>query len=70
MLDPERAAALSAMTDAELAIEIERRAHSLFGKMNVERGRGMFALAVETAQSVASQARSRLSGRLAGAAGA
>jgi len=53
VLDPERAAALSAMTDAELAIEIERRAHSLFGTMNVERGRGMFALAVETAQSVA-----------------
>ncbi|MGO9047944.1 MAG: UbiH/UbiF family hydroxylase [Xanthobacteraceae bacterium] len=53
VLDPERAAALSAMTDAELTIEIERRAHSLFGKMNVERGRGMFALAVETAQSVA-----------------
>ncbi len=36
-----------------LPIEIERRAHSLFGKMNVEPGRGMFALAVETARSVA-----------------
>jgi 2-octaprenyl-6-methoxyphenol hydroxylase len=53
VLGPERAAALAAMTDTELAVEIERRAHSLFGKMNVEPGRGMFPLAVETARSVA-----------------
>lgn len=53
VLDPERAARVAAMTDAELAIEIERRAHSLFGKMTVEPGRGMFPLAVETARSVA-----------------
>jgi 2-octaprenyl-6-methoxyphenol hydroxylase len=53
VLDPERAARVAAMSDAELAIEIERRAHSLFGKMTVERGRGMFPLAVETARSVA-----------------
>lgn len=53
VLDPERAARVAALSDAELAIEIERRAHSLFGKMNVEPGRGLFALAVETARSVA-----------------
>jgi 2-octaprenyl-6-methoxyphenol hydroxylase len=53
VLDPERASLLAAMTDAELAVEIERRAHSLFGKTNVEPGRGMFPLAVETARSVA-----------------
>jgi 2-octaprenyl-6-methoxyphenol hydroxylase len=44
---------VAAMSDAELATEIERRAHSLLGKMNVESGRGMFALAVATARSVA-----------------
>jgi 2-octaprenyl-6-methoxyphenol hydroxylase len=53
VLDPERASHVAAMSDAELAIEIERRAHSLFGKMTVEPGRGMFPLAVETARSVA-----------------
>lgn len=53
VLDPKRAAALDAMTDADLSAEIERRAHSLFGKMNVEPGRGVFPLAVETAHSFA-----------------
>ncbi len=53
VLGPERAAALSAMTDAELSAETERRAHSLFGPMSVEPGRGVFPLAVETARSVA-----------------
>jgi 2-octaprenyl-6-methoxyphenol hydroxylase len=41
------------MTDAELSREIERRAHSLFGKMSIEPGRGLFPLAVETAHSLA-----------------
>jgi 2-octaprenyl-6-methoxyphenol hydroxylase len=53
VLDPERAAHAAAMSDAELAGEIERRAHSLLGKMSVEPGRGIFALAVETTRSVA-----------------
>jgi 2-octaprenyl-6-methoxyphenol hydroxylase len=53
VLDPQRAAQAAAMSDAELAGELERRAHSLFGRMSVERGRGMFPLAVETARSVA-----------------
>jgi 2-octaprenyl-6-methoxyphenol hydroxylase len=53
VLDPVRAAALASMTDAELSEEIERRAHSLLGKMRVEAGRGMFPLAVETAHSFA-----------------
>ena len=51
VLDPARAAELSAAADAELSVEIERRAHSLFGKMRVEPGRGMFPLTVETAHS-------------------
>jgi 2-octaprenyl-6-methoxyphenol hydroxylase len=53
VLDPQRAAHAAAMSDAELATELERRAHSLFGKMSVEAGRGMFPLAVETTRSVA-----------------
>jgi 2-octaprenyl-6-methoxyphenol hydroxylase len=53
VLDPARATALSSMSDAELSAEIERRAHSLFGKMAVEPGRGVFPLAVETARSFA-----------------
>ncbi len=51
VLDPERAAEWSAAGHAELSAEIERRAHSIFGAVRVERGRGMFPLAVETADS-------------------
>ena len=50
--DPARADSLAAMDDAELAGEIERRAHSLLGKMSIEQGRGVFPLAVETADAV------------------
>jgi 2-octaprenyl-6-methoxyphenol hydroxylase len=41
------------LDDGALSSEIERRAHSLLGKMSVEPGRGMFALAVETAKTFA-----------------
>jgi 2-octaprenyl-6-methoxyphenol hydroxylase len=51
VLDPARAAEFSALSDAELSIEIERRAHSLLGKMSVEPGRGVFPLAIETADA-------------------
>jgi 2-octaprenyl-6-methoxyphenol hydroxylase len=53
VLDPADAAELAAMGDAELSAEIERRAHSLLGTMSVEPGRGMFPLAIETADSFA-----------------
>jgi 2-octaprenyl-6-methoxyphenol hydroxylase len=53
VLDPNGAAALAAMTDTELSDEIERRAHSLLGKMTVEEGRGIFPLAIETADAFA-----------------
>ncbi len=53
VLEPARAAEFSTATDAELSAEIERRAHSLLGKMSVEDGRGMFPLAVETADGFA-----------------
>jgi 2-octaprenyl-6-methoxyphenol hydroxylase len=44
---------LSAMSDEALAAEIERRAHSFLGKMRLESGRGVFPLAVETAEAFA-----------------
>jgi 2-octaprenyl-6-methoxyphenol hydroxylase len=53
VLDPAHAVELAAMNDAELSREIERRAHSLLGTMNVEPGRGIFPLATETADSFA-----------------
>jgi 2-octaprenyl-6-methoxyphenol hydroxylase len=53
VLDPAHADELAAMNDAELSAEIERRAHALLGKMNVEPGRGVFPLAIETADSFA-----------------
>jgi 2-octaprenyl-6-methoxyphenol hydroxylase len=53
VLDPKGAAVLAAMTDAELSDAIERRAHSLLGKMSVEHGRGVFPLTIETADAFA-----------------
>ena len=53
VLDPKTAQSVGAMTDATLAEYIERRAHSLLGLMHVEPGRGLFPLAVETAESAA-----------------
>jgi 2-octaprenyl-6-methoxyphenol hydroxylase len=53
VLSPADAAALSAMADGELSAEIERRAHSLLGKMRAEPGRGVFPLSTETAHSFA-----------------
>ena len=53
VLDPARASEFAAMSDAVLSAEIERRAHSLFGTMSVEPGRGVFPLAIETADACA-----------------
>ena len=53
VLDPPHAAALAEMSDAELSFEVERRAHSLLGKMTIEPGRGLFPLAVERAEAFA-----------------
>jgi 2-octaprenyl-6-methoxyphenol hydroxylase len=55
VLDASNAANVLAKTDAALSADIERRAHSLLGKMNVEPGRGVFPLAVETAEAFARQ---------------
>jgi 2-octaprenyl-6-methoxyphenol hydroxylase len=53
VLAPEDAQRLAAMSDVALAEEIERRAHSLLGRMGVEQGRGFFPLAVQTAEALA-----------------
>ena len=45
--------ASAALDDAALAEEIERRSHSILGKITVEPGRGAFPLAIETARRFA-----------------
>jgi 2-octaprenyl-6-methoxyphenol hydroxylase len=50
--DPEYVARLKALPDPELAAEIEQRAHSILGKIEVEPDRGMFPLAVERARTL------------------
>ena len=50
VVDPANAPRLTALADAELADEIERRSHSILGKVAVEGGRGVFPLAIETAR--------------------
>jgi 2-octaprenyl-6-methoxyphenol hydroxylase len=53
VLAPADAQALAALSDTALSEEVERRAHSLLGAMQVEPGRGFFPLAVETADVMA-----------------
>jgi 2-octaprenyl-6-methoxyphenol hydroxylase len=47
--DPTEASALSGLSDAEIAAEIERRSHSILGTIEVEPGRGVFPLISATA---------------------
>jgi 2-octaprenyl-6-methoxyphenol hydroxylase len=49
VVDPADAQRLAALDEEALGPEIERRAHSILGKVTVEPGRGIFPLAVETA---------------------
>ncbi len=53
VLDESNAARLSEKPDEALSAEIERRAHSLLGTMRVEPDRGVFPLAIETADAFA-----------------
>jgi 2-octaprenyl-6-methoxyphenol hydroxylase len=48
---PHDAEHLQSLDDAALNAEIERRSHSLLGKISVEPGRGVFPLAIETVRS-------------------
>ncbi len=50
VLEPHRAEEIAALDDATLAAEIERAAHSILGKIELEPGRGLFPLKVVTAQ--------------------
>lgn len=53
VLDPEEADSIAGLDDAELSMEIERRSHSILGKITVEPGRGLFPLSVATARRFA-----------------
>jgi 2-octaprenyl-6-methoxyphenol hydroxylase len=53
VLRPGKAQAMAALDDAELSAEIERAAHSILGKVAVEPGRGLFPLAVISADRFA-----------------
>jgi 2-octaprenyl-6-methoxyphenol hydroxylase len=50
VVDPAEAPRLSALADDGLADEIERRSHSILGKVTVEDGRGAFSLTSEVAR--------------------
>jgi 2-octaprenyl-6-methoxyphenol hydroxylase len=51
VVDPAEAATLAALPDPDLAAEIERRSHSILGKIALEPGRGAFPLATQTARA-------------------
>ncbi len=53
VLDPLQADEIAALDDAALSGEIERRSHSILGKIEVEPGRGLFPLSVATARRFA-----------------
>ena len=53
VIDPGAADEVAALDDTGLADEIERAAHSILGKIEVEPGRGMFPLQVATARHFA-----------------
>lgn len=50
VVDPAEAPRIAVLADAELAGEIERRSHSLLGKVAIEAGRGVFPLGSEIAR--------------------
>jgi 2-octaprenyl-6-methoxyphenol hydroxylase len=53
VVDPSEGEMLRAMDAQALAREIERRSHSILGRVEIEPGMGFFPLAVETARSFA-----------------
>jgi 2-octaprenyl-6-methoxyphenol hydroxylase len=53
VLDPAKADELAAFDDEALGTEIERAAHSILGKIEVESGRGLFPLGTVTAHRFA-----------------
>ena len=59
VVEPAEAERIAALDDAALNDEIERRSHSILGKIAVEPGRGVFPLAVETARTLRAATASR-----------
>ena len=55
VVEPAEAERLVALDEAALAAELERRAHSILGKITVEPGRGMFPLGSENADTFATR---------------
>jgi 2-octaprenyl-6-methoxyphenol hydroxylase len=55
VVEPSEAERLAALSSGALSETIERRAHSILGKVAVEPGRGVFPLAVEIAQRFAAE---------------
>jgi 2-octaprenyl-6-methoxyphenol hydroxylase len=53
--DAAEAARLAALEREPLAVELERRSHSILGKLEPEPGRRMFELAIESAQRLAAR---------------
>ena len=53
VVDPGEATRIAALPEAELAGEIERRSHSVLGRIEPEPGRGAFPLATQTARRFA-----------------
>ena len=53
VLNPPDAERIGALDDVALAGEIERRSHSILGKIEIDAGRGRFPLAIETARAFA-----------------
>lgn len=50
VVKPETAGELLALDDAALALEMEKRSHSMLGEMKIQGGRGSFPLALEVAE--------------------
>ena len=55
VVEPDEADALMALDDAALSLEIERRAHSILGRMEVEAGRAAFPLGFSIAERFAAR---------------
>jgi 2-octaprenyl-6-methoxyphenol hydroxylase len=53
VVEPAEAEHLRELDPLALSAQIERRAHSILGKVTVEEGRGVFPLAIESARSFA-----------------
>jgi 2-octaprenyl-6-methoxyphenol hydroxylase len=55
VVGPQEAKLFAEMDDAALALEIEKRAHSILGRMEIDGPRGNFPLMIETAETMAAR---------------